>query len=116
MSAGAAIIKPAYSKIASAPTKLGEYLGCGVPCIGNNGVGDVEQILEDESVGVSLAGFSSAELQKGVDRLVALAREGGIASRCRSVAERLFSLETGVAAYRSIYRELTYPAGHEVGG
>ena len=42
MSAGMALIKPAYSKIASAPTKLGEYLGCGVPCLGNAGVGDVE--------------------------------------------------------------------------
>ena len=28
MSAAMALIKPAYSKIASAPTKLGEYLGC----------------------------------------------------------------------------------------
>ena len=33
MSAGMALIKPAYSKIASAPTKLAEYLGCGVPCL-----------------------------------------------------------------------------------
>jgi glycosyltransferase involved in cell wall biosynthesis len=32
MHVGAAIIRPSYSKIASAPTKLAEYLGCGVPC------------------------------------------------------------------------------------
>ena len=41
MSAGAALIKPTYSKLASAPTKLAEYLGCGVPCLGNAGVGDM---------------------------------------------------------------------------
>ena len=34
MSAGMALIKPVYSKIASAPTKMAEYLGCGVPCVG----------------------------------------------------------------------------------
>lgn len=37
MTVGAAIIKPVYSKIASASTKLAEYLGCGVP----SGIGGV---------------------------------------------------------------------------
>jgi hypothetical protein len=31
MNAGVFFINPFYSKIASAPTKLGEFLGCGVP-------------------------------------------------------------------------------------
>ena len=35
-----------------------------------------------------------------------LAREAGIAERCRSTAERLFSLDGGVAAYAGIYRSL----------
>lgn len=106
MSVGAAIIKPVYSKISSAPTKLAEYLGCGVPCLGNSGVGDMAGILEGERVGVALNGFSDAELAIGVDRLLALCDEPGLAARCRDAAERHFSLSHGVAAYRAIYRTL----------
>jgi len=109
MSAGMALIKPAYSKIASAPTKLAEYLGCGVPCLGNTRVGDMAEILEGKRVGVALEGFSPDELRDGVHRLLAMAREPGIQDRCRQVALQLFSIEAGVAAYAGIYDGL---AGH----
>jgi glycosyltransferase involved in cell wall biosynthesis len=103
MSAAMAIITPSYSKIASAPTKLAEYLGCGVPCLGNVDVGDMEAVLEDNLVGVALPGFSDEELREGVRRLIALTREPDTQDRCRATALRLFSLEIGVAAYRAIY-------------
>lgn len=106
MSVGAAIIKPVYSKIASAPTKLAEYLGCGVPCLGNTGVGDMEAILEGEQVGVALTDFSPRDRARAADRLLAVAADPAISARCRTVAERLFSLEHGVADYRTIYRAL----------
>jgi glycosyltransferase involved in cell wall biosynthesis len=106
MSVGAAIIKPVYSKIASAPTKLAEYLGCGVPCLGNTGVGDMQAILEGERVGVALTDFSPADRERAVDALLTLAADPAISGRCREVAERLFSLEQGVTDYRAIYREL----------
>ncbi|HEY1605321.1 MAG TPA: glycosyltransferase [Allosphingosinicella sp.] len=106
MTAGLAIIKPVFSKIASAPTKLAEYLACGVPCLGNRGVGDVETILEGERVGVAISDLSDAALEAAVDRLVPLAREAAVAARCRAAAERHFSLADGVAAYAGIYRAL----------
>ena len=106
MSAGMALIKPAYSKIASAPTKLAEYLGCGVPCLGNTGVGDMAEILEGRKVGVAVDGFSRSELADGVRRLVALAQEPAIQERCRLAAVDLFSIDTGVAAYAVIYDRL----------
>ncbi|MEZ5708008.1 MAG: glycosyltransferase [Blastomonas sp.] len=106
MSVGAAIIKPVYSKIASAPTKLAEYLGCGVPCLGNVGVGDMKEILEDEGTGVALTGFDKTDLAAGVERLLKLAEDEGLAARCREVALRLFSLDGGVADYRRIYAGL----------
>jgi glycosyltransferase involved in cell wall biosynthesis len=106
MSAGMALIKPAYSKIASAPTKLAEYLGCGVPCLGNAGVGDVQQILEGHRVGVALRGFSEADLQSGVDRLIELSEDPSTPERCRKLAEELFSRDQGVASYAQIYQAL----------
>ena len=106
MSAGMALIKPVYSKIASAPTKLAEYLGCGVPCLGTTGVGDMESILESRRVGVALRDSSDDELQCGIERLVALTRDPDVQDRCRRAATELFSLDTGVAAYAAIYDRL----------
>ncbi len=106
MSAGMALIRPTYSKIASAPTKLAEYLGCGVPCLGSAGVGDMESILEGERVGVAVRGSDDSELRAGVERLVALAREPDLQQRCRRTALERFSLDAGVAAFAGIYDKL----------
>jgi glycosyltransferase involved in cell wall biosynthesis len=106
MHLGAALIRPSYSKIASAPTKMAEYLGCGVPCVGNAGVGDVAQILRGRNVGVVLEGLSDQDIETGVDRALALAQDPGVRSRCVAAATDLFSLERGVAAYRDIYQSL----------
>lgn len=106
MDAGIFFIKPAYSKMASAPTKLGEFLGCGVPCLGNAGVGDMASILESERVGVALGSISEETMRDATARLLQLAREPGIQQRCRQVALRYFSLEMGVQRYADIYCEL----------
>ena len=106
MSVGAAIIKPVFSKIASAPTKLAEYLGCGVPCLGNVGVGDMELILEDEGAGVALREFTPAERVRAVDRLLAMADDPATPAHCRNVALAHFSVDDGAQQYRSIYRSL----------
>jgi glycosyltransferase involved in cell wall biosynthesis len=110
MDAGAAIRKPAYSQIACAPTKLAEYLACGVPCLSNAGIGDVEDIIEGTRVGVVLRDFSDAAIRAGVVGLIALAKEEGIHERCIAAAHRYFSLDEGVAGYRAIYRSLTAEA------
>ncbi len=106
MSVGAAIIEPCFSKISSAPTKLAEYLGCGVPCLGNVGVGDMQAILEDEGAGVALHDFSEAARIAAVDRLLILCDKKDIATHCREVALRHFHVKDGVVAYRTIYRTL----------
>lgn len=106
MHLGAALIRPSYSKIASAPTKMAEYLGCGVPCLGNAGVGDVAEILHSRNVGIVLEGMTGRDIEAGVDRALALAQDPGVRSRCVAAARDLFSLERGVAAYRDIYRSL----------
>jgi len=106
MDAGIFFIRPAYSKKASAPTKLGEFLGCGVPCLGNTGVGDMATILESEQVGVALNGFEEPAMREAVDRLLRLTQEPDIKMRCREVALRYFSLDKGVRDYDRIYREL----------
>lgn len=106
MDAGIFFIKPVFSKQASAPTKLAEFLGCGVPCLGNAGVGDMAQVLEGERVGVALASFDPAALQSGLARLLALTADPDIGPRCAAAAKRHFSLDEGVRRYASIYQQL----------
>jgi glycosyltransferase involved in cell wall biosynthesis len=106
MSIGMALIKPSYSKIASAPTKLAEYLGCGVPCLGNAGVGDMKSILEGRRVGAAAAGLGGDDLLAAIRRLLLLLRESDLQQRCRQAAQEMFSLESGVELYASIYDRL----------
>src|SRR5690606_16937183 len=44
---GFALIYPTFSMRAAVPTKLGEYLLCGLPVIASKGIGDSESILEN---------------------------------------------------------------------
>ncbi|MEN1925793.1 glycosyltransferase [Luteimonas qiangzhengi] len=106
MDAGIFFIKPVFSKQASAPTKLGEFLGCGVPCLSNRGVGDMAQVLEGDEVGVALADFDPASLQEGIARLLVLTEQPDIVERCNRSAVRHFSLNEGVARYGRVYRSL----------
>jgi glycosyltransferase involved in cell wall biosynthesis len=107
MTAGLALIKPSYSKLASAPTKLAEYLGCGIPCVGNAGVGDMEKLLEGRRIGICLKDLTDRDLSGSADRLLSLLEEPDLQQRCRRAAEELFSLDSGVAAYAAIYDELS---------
>jgi glycosyltransferase involved in cell wall biosynthesis len=106
MTAGAALRKAAYSQIACAPTKLAEYLGCGVPAIVNTGIGDAAGIVERERVGIVLDGFAPAEIERGAGALLALLDDPDLAVRCRRTAETLFSLQEGVEAYDRVYRQM----------
>jgi glycosyltransferase involved in cell wall biosynthesis len=106
MHATAFFIKPVFSKQASAPTKLAEFLGCGIPCLSNAGVGDMAEILEGERVGVAVEGFEPEALAAGLQRLLSLLDQPGIEKRCVDVARKHFSLQDGVAKYVKVYEAL----------
>lgn len=106
MDATTFFIKPVFSKQASAPTKLGEFLGCGIPCLANAGVGDMAGILREDRVGVAVDSMDEASLRQGVEALLLLCAESGVRARCVESAQRRFSLEEGVRRYAAIYRSL----------
>lgn len=106
MDAGIFFIRPVFSKQASAPTKLAELLGCGVPCLGNSGVGDMADVLEGERIGVALRAFDGDSLVAGLAQLLTLAADPSTAARCVAAAQKHFSLDEGVRRYASVYRQL----------
>ena len=107
MDAGIFFYRPSFSRAACAPTKLGEFLGCGIPCIGNVGVGDMAALLEGENVGVAVHSFDNASLANGLKKLLQLVVDPTTRDRCVEVAHRNFSLDKGVTRYRHIYEQLT---------
>ena len=106
MHASIFFIKPVFSKQASAPTKLAELLGCGIPCLSNYGVGDMADVLEAERVGVVIKSFDEASLYQGIKQLLDLCADPEVSDRCVVAAHRHFSLDEGVVRYERIYSAL----------
>lgn len=106
MDAGVFFIKPVFSKQASAPTKLAEFLGCGIPCIGNAGVGDMMDVLEGERVGVALKHFDAPAIDAALKELLILVADPATSGRCVAAAQRNFSLDEGVSRYAETYQQL----------
>ena len=106
MDAGIFFIKPVWSKRASSPTRLGEFMACGKPVLANGNVGDVEQILKEAGAGVAINQFDRDTLSSALAQIIDLSQQNGIAQRCRDAAEETYSLDRGVAVYDEIYRRL----------
>lgn len=106
MDATVFFIKPVFSKRASCPTKLGEFLACGKPVLSNSGVGDVAEFLASQNAGVSIDRFDETEYRAALGQLLALVEDPTTPDRCIRLAREEFSLESGVARYDAIYRSL----------
>ncbi len=102
-------IRQCFSVQAMAPTRLGEFLGCGIPCLSNTGVGDMAEILEGERVGVAVDTFDPASLHAGLERLLELQAEPVIRESCVAAAHKHFSLDEGVHRYAEVYQSLLEP-------
>jgi len=100
---GLFFIKPVFSKKASSPTKMGEFLALELPIVTNGNVGDVSRIVEESGAGVIVGGFSEDAYRTALDRLEALNPD---MNRWRSVARTWFDLKTGVDRYAAIYLSL----------
>ncbi|SFS53811.1 glycosyltransferase [Halostagnicola kamekurae] len=105
LDAGIFFYKDTYSKKATCPTKMGEFLSTGTPCIGNSGVGDVEDILEQNQVGVAISEFSEKEKREAITELLEIIDDPYSNQRCRNVAINQLSLESGSNILQDIYTQ-----------
>lgn len=102
---GLSFVKSTFATKSRSPTKIPEYLACGLPVIANAGVGDVDALLRADRTGVILSEFSRTAYAAALDDLAELLLETGLlAERCRSSAKIRFDLETvGAKSYRRLY-------------
>jgi glycosyltransferase involved in cell wall biosynthesis len=104
---GISFRKPTFSQIAASPTKIPEYLAAGLPVVSNAGIGDTDQLLESERVGVIVREFTSEAYARSASEALRLISDPAIRDRCRAAARRHFDLETvGGERYRNVYRKL----------
>jgi hypothetical protein len=99
--------RPSFARIASSPTKVGEYLGAGLPLASGPGIGDVEELMREREVGVVVDAFDERAYARSAKRLRELASDPAARARCREVANEVFSLEeVGIPRYDELYRRL----------
>ncbi|HEX8292532.1 MAG TPA: hypothetical protein VF570_12295, partial [Pyrinomonadaceae bacterium] len=109
-------IRACYSKLSSSPTKIAEYLAAGLPVVTNAGIGDVDEVIEGDRVGVVLRDFDDESFTRALAGVEALRAEGDLAGRARASAERRFDIErVGGAKYRRLYRRLAALGGKDGG-
>ena len=100
-------IKPAFSKAASSPTKLGELLSMGIPVICNSGVGDTDEIIRNSGTGVICTSFDDVTYKNAIEQFLVLQKSVS-KEVLREKAIELFSLESGVEKYQSVYKHLLH--------
>jgi glycosyltransferase involved in cell wall biosynthesis len=103
---GLSFIKSCFSKTGSSPTKVAEYLACGLPVVLNGDIGDQADLRSEKEACVVLDSFEDEELTKAAEAILHLA-ERPVEERLRAtrrVAEARFDLERiGVARYSRLY-------------
>jgi glycosyltransferase involved in cell wall biosynthesis len=106
--AGVFFIRSCRSKKASCPTKLGEFLACGVPVVVNAGIGDMDEIVTGGDrtggaaagpVGAVVKGFDPACFAAARVSLETLRSDPALPSRCRRSAETTFDAAAGAREF-----------------
>ena len=97
-------ILPAYSKMASSPTKQGEMMAMQLPIICNDNVGDTGDIIRKYEAGWVVKNFNKNDYQTVIDGIKS--NQQFDKNRIRLGAEEYFSLEKGVEKYWQIYQSL----------
>ena len=100
-------IPATYSKQASSPTKIAEYLAAGVPVVATAGVGDIDCQITDGGVGVLVRSLSAQGYGEALAEMEEIMAAPDVAQRCRRAASQLFDLATvGGPRYVRLYTDL----------
>lgn len=104
---GVSFRKATFAQIAASPAKIPEYLAAGLPVVSNSGIGDTDEMLEQEQVGLILKGFNDEAYAEAADAILKLLQVPDIRGRCQNVARQYFDMvQVGGAGYLKAYRRI----------
>jgi glycosyltransferase involved in cell wall biosynthesis len=87
-------------------TKVGEYWAMGLPVISTPGLGDVDDIVRRERVGVVVVGHTDEAYRAALGELRALLQDSELPDRCRAAAERHYGLDEACRRQLVVYERL----------
>lgn len=96
-------ILPAYSKMASSPTKQAEIMRLGIPLICNDRIGDTSYVLNKYKAGIVISEFNTVSYRDAVRKITTTVFN---AERIRQGALDFYNLETGIERYHRVYSDL----------
>ncbi len=104
---GLSFIKRCFSKLASSPTKNGEYLACGLPIVINSGIGDSDGLIDESQAGILIDNFSEQDFEGAWTAIQELVNDPNIKAKARAAAEKIFDLNSvGAERYARLYEAL----------
>jgi glycosyltransferase involved in cell wall biosynthesis len=106
-SVGLSFRKATYSQTAASPTKIPEYLAAGLPVISNAGIGDTDDMIRANRIGLVLSDLTADSYNKAAFELQSLLSDTSLSARCRETASTQFDLHTiGGTRYEKVYKKL----------
>lgn len=104
--AGLFFLTQGLSEHGCSPTKIGEYWASGLPVVTTPNVGDSEDVIARERVGVVVRELSERGYERALLELQELRADPELASRCRAAAEAHYGLESACLRQYDLYRRL----------
>lgn len=102
---GLFFIKPVYSKKASSPTKLAEFLAMGIPVITNKGIGDVDEFIESTNAGVLVGDFTESEFNNAISKINSFKKQSK--DYYANLAKKYFNKDDAINKYADVYNRIT---------
>jgi glycosyltransferase involved in cell wall biosynthesis len=84
-------------------TKVGEYWAMGLPVIATPGLGDVDDVIRQERVGVIVEDHTDEAYAQSLGQLLELLDDPKLAERCRRAAERHYALDAACREQLDVY-------------
>ncbi len=100
---GIAFYLPSYSRCATSPVKVAEYLACGLPIVMSDGIGDMSGYVTQFGLGVTVARYAQEEYRVAAAELMRLCREPARRAAIRDFAYRHYNFNDAKTAYKTIY-------------
>ncbi len=111
--AGLLFYPQGLSEHGGSPTKVGEYWAYGLPVITTPNVSDTDEIIRREKVGVVVEEHSDEAYRRAFQELWELLADPELPQRCRSAAEKYYSLYPACEKQVELYRDLAYGTTNE---
>src|SRR5690349_4007385 len=104
---GISYIKRCFSKLASSPTKNGEYLACGLPIVINAGIGDSDRLAQISSAAILVDDVNEESFERAWLAIQNVIDNPQMKTKARELAEKEFDLvSVGGARYANLYEAL----------